>query len=348
MKKISKFLSVILTVCLLFCATNVSIFAVTTPGFSTEGERRDEYISEVLSEYLRIEGRRNLNEIKISNPIHVVNNNDNQSQMYLITEDNTYIAQLVVTRINDTYYSSFMFDDDSRIDSVLKNDTAFALIALGDDCLILQTGEGNIAISGKINSATERAIPSCVHSVASFSSYQLNKDESQQTRDYYVSLPVSYVSNDTTEDDAGLCWAACIAAVSNYRMNTSYDAMDIFNALDKKYLGTPKGNNTWYKRGYKYCGMTCTCTSGMSYTSLYTQLSSNHKPAIFGMYSNEGAHGIVCKYFRGGNEYATYGFMDPNKPNTVYIQFSDPNLDPDNFVYTNGLHTYNEWRYTRY
>ncbi len=347
MKKISKFLSVILTVCLLFCVTNVSTYAATTPEFSTETERRNEYISEVLSEYLRIEGRRDFNEIKISNPIHVVNNNDNQSQMYLITEDNTYIAQLVVTRINDTYYSSFMFDDDSRIDSVLRNNTAFALIALGDDCLILQTDEENIAISGKINSTSERLIPSCAHSVANFSSYQLIQDESQQTREYYVSLPVSYVSNDTVNGE-GVCWAACIAAVSNYRMNTSYDAMDIYDALDDLYLGTPQGSNTWYKRGYRYCGMTCTCTSGMSYSSLYTQLSSNHKPAIFGMYRNGGAHAIVCKYFQGGNEYATYGFMDPNKTNTVYIQFSDPNLDPDNFVYTNGLQTYNEWRYTRY
>jgi len=133
-------------------------------------------------------------------------------------------------------------------------------------------------------------------------------------------------------DGAGLCWAACIAAVSNYRMSTSYDAMDIYDALDDLCSGTPEGTNTWYKRGYTYCGMTCTCTSGMSFTSLYTQLSSNHKPAIFGMYRSGAAHTIVCKYFEGGNEYATYGFMDPNKTNTVYIQFSDPNLDPDNFV----------------
>ena len=38
----------------------------------------------------------------------------------------------------------------------------------------------------------------------------------------------------------GLCWAAAVASVSNYRKDTSYDAMDIYNALDELYSGTPK------------------------------------------------------------------------------------------------------------
>ena len=74
----------------------------------------------------------------------------------------------------------------------------------------------------------------------------------------------------------------------------------------------------------------------------------NGRPAIFGVYRTGGAHSVVCKYLMGGDEYATYGFMDPNKTNTVYVNFNDPNLNPSNFVYANGLHTYPEWRYTRY
>ena len=42
----------------------------------------------------------------------------------------------------------------------------------------------------------------------------------------------------------GLCWAAAVASVSNYRKDTSYDAMDIYNALDELYSGTP---NAKYK-----------------------------------------------------------------------------------------------------
>jgi len=144
-----------------------------------------------------------------------------------------------------------------------------------------------------------------------------------------------------------LCWAASVAAISNYRKGTSYDAMDIYDALDDNYLGTPEGTPTWYRRAFSYCNMSYTNSSPMGFFDLYDALDNLNRPVIFRVHRTESGqdigHAVVLRYLCGGNEYTTYGFVDPNKTNTVYVDFYSPTCDPDEFEYYNGSKTYPDW-----
>lgn len=160
--------------------------------------------------------------------------------------------------------------------------------------------------------------------------------------EYYVSLTVPQVDNDTV-DGVGLCWAAAVASVSNYRKGTSYDAMDIYDALEGLYSGTPAGIPTQYSRAYSYCNMFYTYTDPMEFVELYDALDSKNRPVILSENGSYIGHAVVLRYLCGGNEYTTYGFVDPNKTNTVYVDFYSSTCEPDEFEYYNGSRTYPDW-----
>ena len=307
------------TCCIIIFAFVLVFTSAGSTAFAKENEKqnknhlRNEYINSVLDRYLSL-GEVGTELIKISTPINVNGNDDDESRIYFIVKDDYYYGQLVVTEVNGNYYSSFSFDNDERINDVIRNNVAFALIVIGEDTMVLQTKNENIVIAGDRSMTDQYMVPNCTLNQISFSNHIVHNIRA--TRDYYVNLQVSRVANASSPNGQGLCWAACVAAVSNYRMNTSYSALDIYNALDALYGGTPTGNNAWIALGYSYCGMICTYTSGMSFSDLYFQLSTVGRPAIFGVYRTGGAHSVVCKYLMGGDEYATYGFMDPNKTNT--------------------------------
>ena len=116
---------------------------------------------------------------------------------------------------------------------------AFALIVIGEDTMVLQTKNENIVIAGDRNMIDQCKIPNCTLNQISFSNHNIVHN-TRETTDYYVNLQVARVANANVNGH-GLCWAACVAAVSNYRMNTSYTALNIYNALDAIYSGTPVG-----------------------------------------------------------------------------------------------------------
>ncbi|WMJ76524.1 MULTISPECIES: hypothetical protein [unclassified Sedimentibacter] len=349
MKNYVRIFSIFLACCLVFVLTFTSVVAADTVDSKINNASLNEYIDTTLPHYLTL-GDEAYDQVKISNPVPIKNHSNRTSRMYFVTNDGEYIGQLIVSFVNNQYYSNFMFDNNVEINNVLKTNIPFALIAYndGNDHMVMQTASDNMIISANKQNSLERLnIPVYELSPATFSSFNPIQNYTRTSSDYYVSLSVPNVSNDTTPDGKGLCWAACIAAISNYRTDSSYDALDIFDALDYEYSGTPEGTRTWYEYGYEYCGMGYNDTSGMEFIDLYDVLDSG-KPAMFDIARSGAAHAIVCKYLMGGNDYTTYGFMDPNRSSTVYTYFDDPNLDPDNFVYDNGQNEYDDWRYTIY
>lgn len=305
------------------------------------------YIENVLPRYLSINNAVQYNDLKISSPIEVVNGAEENGRMFFITNNDSYIGQLSVTYSNGTFHSSFMFEDNEYIDSILSTKTPFAIVAYDDD-LIIKTAQSEKMLTLGNTSSKLGSISLSELSTVSFVAADIKTTETTATLadEPYVSLAVSQVANATV-NGKGLCWAASVAAVSNYRKGTSYDAMDIYDALNESYNGTPEGSPTWYSRAYSYCNMTYKYTTPMEFSDLYSALASKDRPVIFRVRRSENGsyigHGIVLRYLYGGNEYATYGFVDPNKTNTVYVDFDDPTCDPNEFVYYNGSRTYPEW-----
>ena len=215
------------------------------------------YIEEVLPRYMSCEESGKYGIVKITSGLQVVNGSSPNCYLFLVMNDDTYMGRMSVAYIEGRFHSSFMFDSDSDMDFVLKNKIPFALVSCNGN-LMLCTDEGQRCISGiHYSSDLERQLDAEEITFSFPEIIQLNGNIAEKAKqaeartEYYVSLNVPYVANSTINGEK-ICWAACIAAVSNFRMNTHYRALDIYNALNDSYLGTPEGNNLWYRRGFSY------------------------------------------------------------------------------------------------
>lgn len=334
----------------------VTVFSFTVPANAVSA--RDavdtsidyyDYIETVLPRYLSTENAVKYGEIEVSDPIEIVNGAEEHGRMFFVTNNGSYIGQLAVAYSEGSFHSSFMFDSDEYIDAILSENTPFAIVAYEDDLVIKTAQDSKMLTVGELpDEINTYSIVrySSVDFVAVDVDVETNAARELPSEEYYVSLAVPQVDNDTV-NGVGLCWAAAVASVSNYRKDTSYDAMDIYNALDGLYSGTPAGNETWYSRAYSYCNMSYTYTDPMEFVDLYDALDSKDRPVIFRVRRSENGsyigHAVVLRYLCGGNEYTTYGFVDPNKTNTVYVDFYSPTCDPAEFEYYNGSRTYPDW-----
>ena len=350
-----KIRSVIATICIMvLMGMNAQVLAYgTNKDAMVYSQECYNYICEELENYLAIDNTITYGTIKVSSPISVVNSEDEEARTYFVTNNDKYIGMLTVTVVNGQFYSSFMFDESEEIDNIIMNNIPFAMVKY-DNALVFQT-ENNLTSISRSNSINTRVLQNNELSSITFNTLDIvlmNKKNARRDAGYFVSLQVPYVANASSPKGNGLCWAASIAAVSNYKKNTSYTAMDIYNGLANEYLLVPYGTPIWARRGYKYCGMSFSATAGMKMEVLYNKLSNNN-PVITSFFretdDGELGHSVVCRYFSGGDEYAMYGFMDPNFSNTVYVKHNDPTCNPDTFVYVDLQQTiYDEWRWSWY
>lgn len=302
----------------------------------------EEYISTVLPRYLEVEGLY-YDDVKISNGFHVEGNNNPNARTFFVFSGDQTIGVLNVTQKDGKLYSTFYFESNLEVENALENGTRIALQkSQVNNCndIVISVEPANSTfsdVSTNLEYSTIELTPVTIYSQANYISRQIDNDS-----DYYVYLSeLPYISN-TTINNVGICWAACVASIANYRVGTNYTASSLYYALKEEYGGTPEGTNVWYSRGYNLCNMSATVTSTLQWQTLYSLLSSG-KPIIFRM--TDGAflfptkHAIVLKMFSGGNDYTTYGFMDPNfsTMRTVYMTGS---LDPNDFVYASGSTDY--------
>ena len=174
-------------------------------------------------------------------------------------------------------------------------------------------------------------------------------------------LCVPFVKNGVAATGTPLCWAACVASISNYRKGTNYTAIKLHDELWIKYSGYgsgdyPVGTPTWIKRAFATCGLDYIYEGrGLNGKEVSDALSGK-RPIYMGLgfadpeNSNTGhavvLQGIYINY--GGRNF--YQIMDPNRENIgtngiVTVTVSDSALDNAKyFKYTTGTVTYDNWR----
>lgn len=351
MKKVEKTISFVLTMGLSISMV-LPAFAENVQLSNSTNDARQEYVESVLPRYLALKDNIDYGNIQISEPITVENREDGTSRTYIVTNDDVYIGLLSVAYIDNEFVSSYMFDEDSSITNIIQTGTPFALVAY-DECLLMQTQENNIVVANDNIQLDEIEL---VHNVAfsekSFESIDLLASSfSFGALGYNIEIDVEHVANETV-NGVGICWAACIAAISNYRNGTSYDALDIYDALDLVYSETPVGDSNWIRRGYSYCGMSHTNGETLEVDELYDALNSD-RPVIFRVYRTDSTgnlkgHAVVLKAITQTRYDSIYTFMDPNYTNEYYAFFDDTVCDPADLVYINADHTYDQWLYYAY
>lgn len=289
--------------------------------------------SDLISEHI------NADSVEVSNVFPIYRgDNYNAFQVFLFDDDECFGFLTLSCDAGDVY-TSVTFDDLDIIDAYLEQNAFFYVCLYQDENQ--STEELTYQIGDAGNSGSELHLRT------------IDLVTNQPLANYShinVSLNVARVANGTV-NGTGICWAASVAAVANYRNGTNYTAQDIYDAMDDMYLGTPAGNTTWYNRAFSYVGLHCSSESGgVSYSAVNHELSDGN-PAIFSVKSTASGvqHAIVCKSIKGYTNGLKYGFMDPNHSGTTYSALISDASNPDNFVYTSpGGTVYNSWLYFRY
>jgi len=137
-------------------------------------------------------------------------------------------------------------------------------------------------------------------------------------------LSVPYKNNETVSDEygsRGICWAASIASIVDYKTYYSRTALQIYQ--ENRNLGlTGIGDKTNKLAAFSRYGLSASETSPKTYTSVRSYITSN-KPIMMGFFSSSSGHSVVLKGFTKDDVgYVTYSIMDPNYSGTTIIDVS--------------------------
>lgn len=348
-----KLLSIIL------CA--IMLIATASPAFANEpindnvNVGLEAYANEVIAEYIPI-SMGTVDETDtffLTQGYRVINNPDPNSRTFFLFQNGKCMGKLVATYVNGEYASSFTPYEIPAITEAYENNEPFAL-ALEGYSIMLITAEKAEIISGSDElfaeieiaddlqtSNTEYSVIICSAIANTFYGDSVNVADN-------VILNLPHVSNYTFPDGTGLCWAASISSICAYQTNTSpMSALDLYNALDEMYVGTPMGFDLWEKRAFAYFDISAKYDTSLSFTQTATLLRADKPIYISLTDGNSHYHGVaLCGYINVPNSTSyKYKLMDPNVSSygTTYVISTNSN----NFTYV-GTYTYTTWRYSLY
>lgn len=283
----------------------------------------------------------------------VINNPDPNSRTFFLFRNGKCEGKLTASYVNGEYASSFTQYEIPAVTEAYENNEPFAL-ALEGYSIMLITAEKAEIISGSDElfaeieiaddlqtSNTEYSVIICSAIANTFYGDSVNVADN-------VILNLPHVSNYTFPNGTGLCWAASISSICAYQTNTSpMSALDLYNALDEMYVGTPMGFDLWEKRAFAYFDISAKYDTSLSFTQTATLLRADKPIYISLTDGNSHYHGVaLCGYINVPNSTSyKYKLMDPNVSSygTTYV-ISTSN---QNFTYVEG-YTYTTWRYSIY
>lgn len=348
-----KLLSIIL------CA--IMLIAMASPAFANEpindnvNVGLEAYANEVIAEYIPIsmEPIDETDTFFLTQGYRVINNPDPNSRTFFLFQNGKCMGKLVATYVNGEYASSFTPYEIPAVTEAYENNEPFAL-ALEGYSIMLITAEKAEIISGSDElfaeieiaddlqtSNTEYSVIICSAIANTFYGDSVNVADN-------VILNLPHVSNYTFPNGTGLCWAASISSICAYQTNTSpMSALDLYNALDEMYVGTPMGFDLWEKRAFAYFDISAKYDTSLSFTQTATLLRADKPIYISLTDGNSHYHGVaLCGYINVPNSTSyKYKLMDPNVSSygTTYVISTNSN----NFTYV-GTYTYTTWRYSLY
>ena len=348
-----KLLSIILCAIMLI-ATASSAFA-NEPINDNVNVGLEAYANEVIAEYIHIsvETIDEADTFFLTQGYRVINNPDPNSRTFFLFQNGKCMGKLVATYVNGEYASSFTPYEIPAVTEAYENNEPFAL-ALEGYSIMLITAEKAEIISGSDElfaeieiaddlqtSNTEYSVIICSAIANTFYGDSVNVADN-------VILNLPHVSNYTFPNGTGLCWAASISSICAYQTNTSpMSALDLYNALDEMYVGTPMGFDLWEKRAFAYFDISAKYDTSLSFTQTATLLRADKPIYISLTDGNSHYHGVaLCGYINVPNSTSyKYKLMDPNVSSygTTYVISTNSN----NFTYV-GTYTYTTWRYSLY
>ena len=342
-----KLIALALSIVLIFTFP-LSVSAVNEANSNHSSE--ESYLSFVLPIYLSRYENYSGGELSITQGYEIQNAEQN-SHIYFIFEEDTYIANLLIGYSNGRYHSSFSFDENESLDALVPAETPFALVRLSTENLSLIWNGGHAVFSATpLSGNFSRSLLLPEIELVQPERMVIPTNEMVQplvdVSRYYAYCGVNIVGNEISDEGQGLCWAACVASAINYKNNTTWGAYSLYRALkthyESHYDATPYGILAWYRAAYEYNDLSVVTSSSVpTWGTIYSALNSD-RPFILRVNNGSLYHDVIIRQFIGSDGYIIFYLMDPNEDDFVLVILDDVNLDMNNFVYDAGYCTYSD------
>ena len=340
------------------------ISACLVPAYAVSvgtGDTLDQYIdyaNSILPDLSRLpDANFPTDNLYISQPIELLNDNDNTNYVFFLFDGSTCAGELVVTRINGTFSASFLTGEMPLVSAADVNAVPICLVS-AEHALLLCTESTADVIVGEL----PQTYASRVHSVEAIVN-QAQKEALSLTvvevdpipfsglPNTSKMLPVDYVKNE--DIDGGLCWAASTASIIRYKNNRNdLTAKNVYDTLLLELGGTPiTGSQANVVLALKSYGITyyTDINDSLPFSTVINSINSYYPIyiAISGTIIKNGVvnnayHAVVlCGYQCDSDMADYYQVMDPNVDRKIWIAV---NRNTNAFTYaTPTWGTYTNW-----
>lgn len=273
------------------------------------------------------------------------------SEAYLVfvIQDKLIVGTLTVGFSGGEFYSTLSQSNLNQLNSVFKSQTPITLVNTNENLIMLAEDKQAVLYdSGRSYSKTQisaarRTSGSVITENTSISiTAILTRNSTKQ-----LNVPIK---PNMSVNGKGICWAACVASVVQYRKGTTLYAKGVFDDLELIYGATPSGIPTWINRGFSLYSVSVTQTASRSAGAVYSSLNSG-RPVMIDVFPNSGVgHSVVIAGVTYNSSGGTYTIMDPNEPSYVYSYINPSAVNNGSFYsYTSpGGSTYNNWNNSYY
>lgn len=330
------------------------LFAFNFSGrvYASEINNELSYVVERVSNFLAKTGYLAVDSIMLSNPI-VLNHSEfeNSQNMYFVFDGDKIIGQILVSKIDEEFYSTFSYTTYNEIQHAYEQKIPVALFSV-DKCLVAEVGGIIHVLKNAENSDTS----SLIQQRYSLSEMLIEKvtpvELPAMSRSIYHFLKVAHVNNESSPQGIGLCWAACVASKIMYQ--TSYynlTASSVFNkcweSVNNDPNKIPEGRDEWYSTAASLYGSSVTIGTALSSKTTTSNILSNGKPIILHIEGKDATHAVILCGVDEDASYMEFILMDPNEAGYVYLSLPNNIFNsPSQFYYGVGGVSYT--RITRF
>lgn len=316
------------------------------------------YVNSIAATYLKANHLYGSISFSDAYPIYDLESSQTHKNIYFFIKGDKIIASLIVSKIKDQYFSSFSTNYLQEFNNIFTNNIPSVLCS-HSGYYILHSEKSNLILSRddysrKIDINALNYSNTATYIIEGSHSIYINSIQPMYTYNYLYVTPVS--NGYDPYNGAGLCWAACVAAKTNYQAGTSLSAIRVLNDCinnttqgEIAAYGRPSGSVHWINRAFSFEGLSTTnMAGGLTISQITAQLSSN-KPIFMYLTNGQVSHTILVIGVYADGSTNVYYVMDPNQGSIVSINVSQSALsNPSYFSYITSTQTYSTWYWSFY
>lgn len=313
----------------------------------------EEYAAHAIQRFIRFSDIDSANaDFSMSQPLPVHNDNDNddKNRAVFLFKDGVCIGEMMITRVDEQYVSSFMQSEFPAITEAAVNETPFSLVTSEESLWFISDTSREI-IAGYKNDLSASALQEedVTYEVQSLTLTPISLPDMEYTiqpLSANYTLNVKLVGNANSPDDGrGLCWAAAMASIIMYRTGRNgITATSLYSNLKSNYGGIPEGTCDWVSRAFSQYSLSYTHRhSGTNYETVKSIIENNRRPIYCWLARTGGGHSVVISGFDSGYGSYFYRILDSNESSPVVVQVPS-GASATNFTYAASYgYTYTKW-----